>query len=87
MIFNQNNTVTIVANKIIQALQTVTKPTEICLNNFRHLNHKPVIRMHFIKRAFMLLTNRLCDALIAAKENKWSLLIKHLQSKCFQMKT
>ena len=87
MIFNQNNTVTIVVNKIIQALQTVTKLTEICLNNFHHLNHKPVIRMHFIKRAFMLLTNRLRDTLIAAKENKWALLIKHLQSKCFQMKT
>ena len=87
MICNQNNTVTIVVNKIIQALQTVTKLTEICLNNFRHLNHMPVTRMYFIKRAFMLLTNRLCDTLIAAKENKWALLIKHLQSKCLQTKT
>ena len=63
-------------NKIIQALQTVTKLTEICLNNFRHLNRMSVIRMYFIKRAFMLLTNRLCDTLIAAKKDKRALLMK-----------
>ena len=47
MMCNQNNTVIIIANKIIQALQIVTKLTEICLNNFHHMDEISIIRIHY----------------------------------------
>ena len=74
MICNQNNTVTILVNKIIQALQTTTKLTEICLNNFRHLNHMPAIPMYW--KSFHVAHQRLRNTLTAAKKDKRALLMK-----------
>ena len=47
MMCQQKNTVTIIANTIIQALQIVTRLTEICLNNFHHVDEMSVIRIHY----------------------------------------
>ena len=45
MTCDQNNTEIIIVNKIIQTLPTVTDLSEICINNFHHMNEIPVIRM------------------------------------------
>ena len=70
MTCDQNNTEIIIVNKIIQTLPTVTDLSEICINNFHHMNEIPVIRMRelscHLPTGYVTLSS-----LNIAKEDKW----------------